>query len=62
MSTQKTPPRSEERRNERINKGFREKKRQRKATESLRRISYVAKNFENVDDYLDEFDDLYEDD
>lgn len=62
MSTPKIPPRHEERRSERINKGFREKKRQRKATESLRRISHVAKNFDNVDEYLDEFDDIYDDD
>lgn len=62
MAITKPPTHHEERRTERINKGFREKKRQRKASESLRRISHVAKNFENVDEYLDEFDDLYEDD
>lgn len=61
MAAPKTPTHHEERRNERINKGVREKKRQRKALESLRRISHVAKNFDNVEEYFDEFDELYED-
>lgn len=57
----KTIPHHEERRTERINKGNRERKHQRRASESLRRITTVAKNIKDVDEYLDDFDDLYED-
>lgn len=59
---QKKSPHYEERRTERINKGHRERRHQRRATESLRKIRTAARNIEDVDEYLDEFDDLYDDD
>lgn len=50
----------EDRRTERINKGFRERKHQRRASESLRRIRDVAKNIEDADEYFEELDELYD--
>lgn len=51
----------EERRFERIDKGERQKKHQRRANESLRRIQTFAKNFREADNYADDLDELYED-
>ena len=51
----------EERRSERIDKGERHKKHQRRATESLRRIQTIAKNFRNGEEYADDLDELYDD-
>lgn len=62
MSTHKKNPRHEERREERIEKGHRERNKQRKASQSLRRISKFAHQFDNVDEYADDWDELYEDD
>lgn len=61
MNNSKKTIKYEERRNERIDKGHRHKKHQRRTNESLRRIETFAKNFRDVDEYADEFDDLYED-
>lgn len=51
----------EERRQERINKGFRAKKHQRRAVESLRRITTAAQHTNGIDDFLEDLDELYED-
>jgi len=51
----------EERRQERINKGFREKKHHRRAMESLRRITTAAQYSKGSHEYLEELDDLYDD-